>query len=333
MLYRGTDFRPEFKKLYALKAIFPTLPVLAVTATATPSTTKMISQDLAMSNYRLVKESPDRPNLFLDRKTRLDTWYGNTSYEEILMPIAQSLKVKREMYPLTIIYMRFQYCGFAYRLFERTLKGNQQYVDYKPKPKNRLFAQFHKMTTQAMKCEILYEITSSQSNARVIFATTALGMGVNAQGVERVLHIAPPSTLTAYMQEIGRAGRHTDSQASAILYFCKSDVSKKRIDDGYISREMAEYCQTSTCLRSFLLENFGFSKKKLKWCCSSCNDTISCNDIDQQQPNAEIALTQEISQDNRDMSLLELNELIVQAAQNDDEFIFCKIIDGTYKMY
>ena len=89
--------------------------------TATPSTTKMISQDLAMSQYRVVKESPDRPRMFLDRQTTLDTWNGNTSYEEILMPIAQSLKMNREMYPLSFIYMHFQYCGFAYHLFESTM--------------------------------------------------------------------------------------------------------------------------------------------------------------------------------------------------------------------
>ena len=57
-----------------------------------------------------------------------------------------------------------------------------------------------------MKNAVLGEIHKEDSNIRVIFATTALGMGVNAKFIENIIHISPPSTLENYLQEIGRAG-------------------------------------------------------------------------------------------------------------------------------
>ena len=64
------------------------------------------------------------------------------------------------------------------------------------------------------------------SQVRVLFATSALGMGVDAPYVTKVIHISPPSNLESYMQEIGRAGR-TGIQSYAALYSNNSDIGKK----------------------------------------------------------------------------------------------------------
>ena len=70
------------------------------------------------------------------------------------------------------------------------------------------------------------------SITRVVFATTALGMGVNAPHVRHVIHIGPPSNLETYFQEIGRAGR-CGEPAMATLYYNNSDIAcnKTNIDD------------------------------------------------------------------------------------------------------
>jgi superfamily II DNA helicase RecQ len=86
-------------------------------------------------------------------------------------------------------------------------------------PTGRLFAQFHSPQTDRMKKELITEIKKADSRVRVIFATSALGMGVDSPYVTSIIHISPSSSLEAYMQEIGRAGRTVGIQARATLYY------------------------------------------------------------------------------------------------------------------
>ena len=76
-----------------------------------------------------------------------------------------------------------------------------------------------------MKAKIISDMINKNSIIRVILATSALGMGVNMHYISQVIHIGPPSTLDAYVQEIGRAGRSGDP-SSAILYYCNRDISE-----------------------------------------------------------------------------------------------------------
>ena len=124
---------------------------------------------------------------------------------------------------MTIIYLKLKYCGYAYSLFERILQS-EQYIG-ESIPSNRLFAQFHSPQTASMKEEIIREIKNSDSNIRVIFATSALGMGVDASHIVNIIHISPPASLEAYFQEIGRAGRR-NLAATATLYYNNEDIGK-----------------------------------------------------------------------------------------------------------
>lgn len=72
-------------------------------------------------------------------------------------PIANELAVQRDKYPMTVVYLKLKYCGYAYTLFERTLKENQ-FVGESEEPASRLFAQFHSPQTDRMKKEIISEI-------------------------------------------------------------------------------------------------------------------------------------------------------------------------------
>lgn len=105
---------------------------------------------------------------------------------------------------MTIIYLKLKYCGYAYALFERVL-GENQFVGNTTEPTARLFAQFHSPQTDRMKKELISEI-KKDSRVRVLFATAALGMGVDAPYVKNVINITPPRSIEAYMQEMGRAG-------------------------------------------------------------------------------------------------------------------------------
>ncbi|XP_068691597.1 recQ-like DNA helicase BLM [Montipora foliosa] len=181
------------------------------------------------------------------------------SYDKILVPIAYELAIQRENYPMTIIYLKLKYCGYAYGLFERVLK-DKQCVGETSEPSARLFAQFHAPQTSRMKKE--------QSRVRVLFATSALGMGVDAPYVTNIIHITPPSSLEAYMQEIGRAGR-TGLSSCATLYYNNSDIAKNK---KHVEESMKSYCRSEdTCQWKLLLDYFGFSSVQQKGCCCICD--------------------------------------------------------------
>lgn len=136
---------------------------------------------------------------------RLGNNFGKDSYSAILEPIAEELAMQHENYPMTIIYLKLKYCGCAYAVFEQVL-GENQFVGNTTEPKGRLFAQFHSPQTDRMKKELISEIKQEDSRVRVLFATAALGMGVEAPYVKNVINITPPRIIEAYMQEMGRAG-------------------------------------------------------------------------------------------------------------------------------
>ena len=163
-----------------------------------------------------------------------------------------------------------KYCGYAYRLFERILK-DKQYSRNSRDPAARLFAQFRGPQTKHMKKYIFDEIGKENSRKRVIFATSALGMGVDTPYVSQIIHITPSASIESCVQEIGRAGR-TGLLSKAVLYYNYSDIAnnKKHVQD-----EMKAYCKSEVCLRQQILEYLEFSRVKQENCCSICDGLFS----------------------------------------------------------
>ncbi|XP_068761461.1 ATP-dependent DNA helicase Q1-like [Montipora capricornis] len=264
----GEDFRKDFKDLSVLKAFFPSVPTMALTATAPPHLLRDLKQSLRLKNdCKIVARNPNRVNTYLDKKPHLSNHHGNESYDKILVPIANELAIQRENYPMTIIYLKLKYCGYAYGLFERVLK-DKQCVGETSEPSARLFSQFHAPQTSRTKKDIISEIKKEQSRVRVLFAASALGMGVDAPYVTNIIHITPPSSLEAYMQEIGRAGR-TGLSSCATLYYNNSDIGNNK---KHVEESMKSYCRSEdTCQRKLLLDYFGFSSVQQKSCCCICD--------------------------------------------------------------
>ena len=108
-------------------------------------------------------------------------------------------------------------------------EGPEQYfpAGADPIPENRLFSQFHSPQTAAMKEQILKELGHSCSKLRVVFATIAMGMGVDIPAIRNIIHIGPPRTVREYMQETGRAGR--DGSSSRVsLFYNNRDIGKNK---------------------------------------------------------------------------------------------------------
>ena len=268
--FRGDDFRPDFGRLGMLCALFPHVPVLALTATASKRDRAIIRNTLHLKNPLEVLVSPNRQNIYYKKIFRVGP--DLESYESILQPIAEGLRKETVNYPLTILYMTLKWCGFAYKMFDKIL-GHEQYYpsDTEAVPENRIFAQFHAPQTTKMKKHILKELTSPFSKIRVVFATVAMGMGVDIQSIRHIIHIGPPCTVREYIQETGRAGRD-GHLSTAVLFYNNTDIGVNRKK---IGQEIREYCHLENkCMRKYLLQCLDSELSETSdgyLCCSNCN--------------------------------------------------------------
>ncbi|VDH94605.1 Hypothetical predicted protein [Mytilus galloprovincialis] len=202
----GEDFRPKFKQIGELTALFSNAAHLAVTATATPSCIQSLSKILQYINPTIIKVNPDRPNLFIEIKTRLSNFRKFSKYDDIVVPLAQELKTKRVKFPLTIVYVEsLEALGCFYQFINYELK-EEQYIG-EAIPENRIFGQFHKDYTSQMKQHIMFELRKEEPELMLVLATVALRMGLDAPAITRIIHCRPPTTFETYFEEVGRAGR------------------------------------------------------------------------------------------------------------------------------
>lgn len=260
-----------------LVAFFPNAVLIALTATANSMDRAKIKDSLNMKNPVEVIGDADRPNIFYSKVFREGEEIS--SYENILRPIAEKLMEMNVKYPITILYLPLKWCGFAYKLFHSIL-GKEQYYppDADPIPEKRLFAQYHAPQTLAMKEMILSQLTSNSPTVRVVFATVAIGMGVDIPSIREIIHVGPPSSVQQYFQETGRAGRDR-LPSKAVLHYNNRDISKNR----HVGDDMRTYCQIEDkCLRIFLLKYLQCGKSNSQnighLCCSFCSMHCQCAD-------------------------------------------------------
>ena len=260
-----------------LGAFFPNAVMIALTATANGMDRVEIEQSLHMDNPVEIIGNPDRANIFYSKILRISDEL--MSYESILRPIAVKLLEENVNYPLTIVYLPLRWCGFAYKLFESILGKAQYYpLGSVPDPERWLFAQYHAPQTLAMKEMIIQQLTSKSSTVRIVFATVAIGMGVDIPNIRVVIHIGPPSSVQMYFQETGRAGRD-GLPSKAILYYNNRDIARNR----HIGKDMINFCKIEDqCLRKFLLNYLQCGKQISPIighnCCSFCLPYCQCPD-------------------------------------------------------
>lgn len=179
------------------------IPVLALTATATPSTKKKIMHSLAMQSCFEVVISPNRKNI------RLHVQKGSADIEENFSCLLDMVKENNITCPRILVYTQsVPVCSAIFTFLMRRLKNLAFWPhDARQISRNRMVAMYHAGTDQTIQKTVLDSLGKPDGIVRVVLATSALSMGVDFKELHLVVHYGPPSDVESYVQQLGRAGR------------------------------------------------------------------------------------------------------------------------------
>jgi RecQ family ATP-dependent DNA helicase len=286
----GHDFRPEYLKIKQFRELYPQIPILAVTATATNIVVDEIHKFLTLNNPITVRANFDRPNLFL------------TCVEYKKEKIPKPKKKKGEIAPLKDISdirddidMKLLMPFFdKYRNDKIIIYTNSRQMTLNIAneinsihPDGRVSEAYHAGMSKGLREKV--QTKFSTGDIRIIVSTVAFGMGVD-QIVRCVIIIGAPSSIEEYWQQIGRAGRD-NLPAETILFYqyrsivIASSMLEKECRNPMIKRnkkrnlfKMGEYFYLKTCRRRFVLEHFDQVPKF--FCCNKCDNCLNNNNLD-----------------------------------------------------
>ena len=205
LVYRGMGdtFHIWCSHISCLRSLLPSnTPVVTLTATATQYVKKRIVTALQVSPIKSVCKSANRPNLRYSVETVSSDIH--TAFKWLI----SELKSKRASLPKTIVFCRsINRCASLYKMFLTEMK-EESYEPHTSEPSitARLFAMYHARVGDDEKERIMQSILNPSGNCRILFSTTAFGMGVDAPNIRIVIHFGPPAGVDDYCQESGRAG-------------------------------------------------------------------------------------------------------------------------------
>lgn len=256
----GHDFRPEYRKMKHLRnpeTGFPTVPIIALTATATERVRKDIVSQLGLA-------IPPEKGPYVASFNRKNLYYEVRPKKETFSEISDYLKRHRGEAGIV-------YCQSRNNVESLTKKLNL--AGFKALPYHAGLSDMERSRNQELFIK---------DDVDIIVATIAFGMGIDKSNVRFVIHYDLPRNLESYYQETGRGGRDS-GPCECLLFFSRGDrfkieyfisqkTNEKEKDISLVQlRQMVSYCESNKCRRQTLMEYFG---EEIPGYCGNCDSCL-----------------------------------------------------------